>query len=114
LKTDSHGLLTHPPSFVCLQSPGSSTLAFGTRLGGALQLGRSILPVFILAHSMERWSTLQGAEFYMNAVFFDIILTPPKTGIVQISPQKELSHNIRRLSLQISNCDHSIAVLLGA
>ena len=47
----------------------------------------------------ERWSTLQGAELHMNAVFFDIILTPPKAGIVQISPRKELSHNIRRLSL---------------
>jgi len=45
----------------------------------------------------ERWGTFQGAELDMNGVFIDIILTPPKAGIVQISPQKELSHHIRRI-----------------
>jgi hypothetical protein len=82
-------------SLFCVVLPSASALASAGLYN--LQLGRSICTSFHSGSLHERWSTLQGTELDMNAVFFDIILTPSKAGIVQISPQKELSHHIRRI-----------------
>lgn len=82
-ETDSHACLLILAFLLCRVNLSCQLL---TRLGPS-----SGVQFFISFHSgslHERWSTPQGAQLDMNAIFIDIIRTLSKACIVQISPPK--------------------------